>query len=224
MSIMAASCSCAERFRRKGWQTTSLLARCLEHVVRRGARGCTALCIGARSTIRRNWLAGRFDRSFGRTATQPRRCRPVFRDRCAGAPAGPPRPSTQASQFAVARPRQWAHVLALTLWRELQLDQFWSTRGLGWPQRDSLGSCSVRAVATACCCAGTNGGVHRDCFGASARFPILLGEMPAAYPPIVIAVTYRLLAAPAKRVLESPGGAVERPVQHQLTTCGSKTI
>ena len=50
------------------------------------------------------------------------------------------------SELRLRRPRQWgACWLALRLWRELQLDQFWSNAAGSEPQRDAVGSGAVRA-------------------------------------------------------------------------------
>src|SRR5258708_32522135 len=61
--------------------------------------------------------------------------------RCAGAPADASTVHVKLSQLQLRRPGQWgACWLAVTLWRELQLDQFWSTRlgmsrkGTRWDQ------------------------------------------------------------------------------------------
>jgi hypothetical protein len=74
-------------------------------------------------------------------AAQPRTLSLFPEDRCAGALADASTVHVKLSQLQLRRPRQWgACWLALTLWRELQLDQFWSTRlgmsrkGTRWDQ------------------------------------------------------------------------------------------
>ena len=74
-------------------------------------------------------------------AAQPRTLSLFPEDRCAGALADASTVHVKLSQLQLRRPRQWgACWLALTLWRELQLDQFWSKRlgssrkGTRWDQ------------------------------------------------------------------------------------------
>ena len=74
-------------------------------------------------------------------------------DRCEGLLAGASIVGVKLSELRLRRPRQWgACWLALLLWRELQLDQFWSKRlGVSPIQAcprergDALGSGPVRA-------------------------------------------------------------------------------
>jgi hypothetical protein len=74
-------------------------------------------------------------------AAQPRTLSLFPEDRCAAALADASIIHVKLSQLQLRRPRQWgACWLALTLWRELQLDQFWSRRlgssrkGTHWDQ------------------------------------------------------------------------------------------
>src|SRR5215470_5743288 len=74
-------------------------------------------------------------------AAQPRTLSLFPEDRCAAALADASTVHVKLSQLQLRRPRQWgACWLALTLWRELQLDQFWSKRlgssrkGTRWDQ------------------------------------------------------------------------------------------
>jgi hypothetical protein len=74
-------------------------------------------------------------------ATQPRTLSLFPEDRFAGALADASIVHVKLSQLQLRRPRQWgACWLALMLWRELQLDQFWSKRlgssrkGTHWDQ------------------------------------------------------------------------------------------
>src|SRR5438046_2346374 len=78
-------------------------------------------------------------------AAQPRTLSLFPEDRCEGLLADASIVGVRLSELRLRRPRQWgACWLALMLWRELQLDQFWSKR-LGVPQRDAVGSSPVRA-------------------------------------------------------------------------------
>jgi hypothetical protein len=62
-------------------------------------------------------------------ATQPRTLSLFPEDRGAGVLADTSIVHVKLSQLQLRRPRQWgACWLALMLWRELQLDQFWSKR------------------------------------------------------------------------------------------------
>ena len=74
-------------------------------------------------------------------AGQPRTLALFPEDRCAAALADASTLHVKLSQLQLRRPRQWgACWLALTLWRELQLDQFWlkrlgsSRKGTRWDQ------------------------------------------------------------------------------------------
>src|SRR5204863_131572 len=74
-------------------------------------------------------------------ATQPRTLSLFPEDRCAGVLADASIVHVKLSQLQPRRPRQWvACWLALMLWRELQLDRFWSKRlgvsrkGTRWDQ------------------------------------------------------------------------------------------
>src|SRR5580704_13946519 len=80
------------------------------------------------------------------------------------------------SELPLRRPRQWgACWLALTLWRELQLDQFWSKRlgvsrkGTRWDQ--------VLFVLVACWRLAASGACIASGFSA-ARWPICWARMP----------------------------------------------
>src|SRR6202049_710202 len=62
-------------------------------------------------------------------AAQPRTLSLFPEDRCAGVLADASVVHVKLSQLQLRRPRQWgACWLTLMLWRELQLDQFWSKR------------------------------------------------------------------------------------------------
>jgi hypothetical protein len=74
-------------------------------------------------------------------AARPRTLSLFPEDRCEGLLADASIVGVRLSELRLRRPRQWgACWLALMLWRELQLDQFWSTRlgvsrkGMHWDQ------------------------------------------------------------------------------------------
>ena len=97
-------------------------------------------CIWARPTTRRNWRGGGRSR-WRRTAQRPRTLSLFPEDRCEGLLADASIVGVRLSELRLRRPRQWgACWLALVLWRELQLDQFWSKRlgvsrkGTRWDQ------------------------------------------------------------------------------------------
>src|SRR5437660_6373782 len=109
-------------------------------------------------------------------ATQPRTLSLFPEDRCAGVLADASIVHVKLSQLQLRRPRQWgACWLALMLWRELQLDQFWSKRlgssrkGTHWAQvLFVLGAYRVLAP-------GEQWRLHREWFQRSALAD-LLGE------------------------------------------------
>ena len=79
-------------------------------------------------------------------AAQPRTLSLFPEDRCEGLLADASIVRVKLSELRLRRPRQWgACWLALLLWRELQLDQFWSQAARREPQGDALGSGPVRA-------------------------------------------------------------------------------
>jgi hypothetical protein len=109
-------------------------------------------------------------------AAQPRTLSLFPEDRCAAALADASTVHVKLSQLQLRRPRQWgACWLALTLWRELQLDQFWSTRlgmshkGTRWDQVLFV------LVAYRLLAPGSEWRLHREWFRRSALSD-LLGE------------------------------------------------
>src|SRR5690242_17802908 len=109
-------------------------------------------------------------------ATQPRTLSLFPEDRCAGVLADASIVHVKLSQLQLRRPRQWgACWLALVLWRELQLDQFWSKRlgssrkGTRWDQVLFV------LVAYRLLAPGSEWRLHRDWFQRSALAD-LLGE------------------------------------------------
>src|SRR5215470_15087650 len=78
-------------------------------------------------------------------AAQPRTLSLFPEDRCAAALADASTVHVKLSQLQLRRPRQWGTCwLALTLWRELPRPVLVEAVGVE-PQRDALGSGSVRA-------------------------------------------------------------------------------
>jgi len=109
-------------------------------------------------------------------AAQPRTLSLFPEDRCAAALADASTVHVKLSQLQLRRPRQWgACWLALTLWRELQLDQFWSKRlgssrkGTRWDQVLFV------LVAYRLLAPGSEWRLHREWFQRSALAD-LLGE------------------------------------------------
>src|SRR4051795_10326407 len=109
-------------------------------------------------------------------ATQPRTLSLFPEDRCAGVLADASIVHVKLSQLQLRRPRQWgACWLALMLWRELQLDQFWSKRlgssrkGTRWDQVLFV------LVAYRLLAPGSEWRLHREWFQRSALAD-LLGE------------------------------------------------
>src|ERR1700758_3423771 len=109
-------------------------------------------------------------------AAQPRTLSLFPEDRCEGLLADASIVRVKLSELQLRRPRQWgACWLALTLWRELQLDQFWSKRlgssrkGTRWDQVLFV------LVAYRLLAPGSEWRLHRDWFQRSALAD-LLGE------------------------------------------------
>src|ERR1700758_3156965 len=108
-------------------------------------------------------------------APQPRTLSLFPEDRGAGVLADDAIVHVKLSQLQLRRPRQWgACWLALMLWRELQLDQFWSKR-LGLSRKEpALAKAGGRAGIRCCLCwsptacwhRAANGGCTASGFGA----------------------------------------------------------
>jgi hypothetical protein len=116
------------------------------------------------------------DRGFGDGAARPRTLSLFPEDRVQGLPADASIVGVRLSELRLRRPRQWgACWLALMLWRELQLDQFWSKRlgvsrkGTHWDQ------VLLVLVAYRLLAPGSEWRLHREWFQRSALAD-LLGE------------------------------------------------
>src|SRR3954469_1267820 len=86
-------------------------------------------------------------------AARPRTLSLFPEDRCEGLMANASIVGVKLSELRLRRPRQWgACWLALMLWRELQLDQFWSTR-LGVSHKEpALAKAGERIGIRSCSC------------------------------------------------------------------------
>src|ERR1700680_2882403 len=86
-------------------------------------------------------------------ATQPRTLSLFPEDRGAGVLADTSIVHVKLSQLQLRRPRQWgACWLALMLWRELQLDQFWSKRLGSGRKEPALAKAGGRGGIRSCPC------------------------------------------------------------------------
>src|SRR5258705_3959512 len=160
----------------EGWQATPLLERCREHRVA-GGRVVQrhVLYLGEiNDTQELAWRRSIAVLEDG--AAQPRTLSLFPEDRCAGVLADASIVHVKLSQLQLRRPRQWgACWLALLLWRELQLDLFWSKRlgvsrkGTRWDQVLFV------LVAYRLLCPGSEWRLHREWFQRSALAD-LLGE------------------------------------------------
>src|SRR5271154_804667 len=110
-------------------------------------------------------------------APQPRTLSLFPEDRCAAVLADASIVHVKLSQLQLRRPRQWgACWLALMLWRELQLDQFWSKRlgvsrkGTRWDQVLFV------LVAYRLLAPGSEWRLHREWFDRSALADLLGGD------------------------------------------------
>src|ERR1700751_4406662 len=109
-------------------------------------------------------------------ATQPRTLSLFPEDRLAGALADAWIVHVKLSLLQLRRPRQWgACWLALTLWRELQLDQFWSKRLGASRKGNPLDQVLFVLVAYRLLAPGSEWRLHREWFRRSALAD-LLGE------------------------------------------------
>jgi hypothetical protein len=109
-------------------------------------------------------------------AGRPRTLSLFPEDRCEGLLADASIVGVKLSELRLRRPRQWgACWLALMLWRELQLDQFWSTR-LGVSHKGThWGQVLFVLVAYRLLAPGSEWRLHREWFQRSALAD-LLGE------------------------------------------------
>src|SRR3954465_2719963 len=107
---------------------------------------------------------------------QPRTLSLFPEDRCEGLLADAAIVHVKLSRLQLRRPRQWAACwLGLLLWRELQLDRFWSKRrGVSRKGRGGIRSCSCW-LPIACWPPGSEWRLHREWFRRSALAD-LLGE------------------------------------------------
>src|SRR5207237_142581 len=148
-------------------------------------------------------------------ATQPRTLSLFPEDRCAGVLADASIVHVKLSQLQLRRPRQWgACWLALMLWRELQLDQFWSKRlgssrkGTRWDQVLFV------LVAYRLLAPGSEWRLHRDWFQRSALADLLGEDAGLAESTSCIAVMTGCSSQAGG--VRSLGGTMARPVQYQL--------
>src|SRR5690242_3677029 len=111
-------------------------------------------------------------------AAQPRTLSLFPEERCEGLLADASIVRVKLSELRLRRPPQWgACWLALVLWRELQLDQFWSKRlGVSRKGRAGIRSCSCWSPI-ACWRRAANGACTASGFSA-APWPISRARMP----------------------------------------------
>ena len=139
------SCSCAAKFAGRMANNTATGALSRTRGSPAGAWCSGTCCIWARSTIRQELAWRRSIEVLEDGAAPPRTLSLFPEDRCAAALADASTVHVKLSQLQLRRPRQWgACWLALTLWRELPRPVLVEAVGVE-PQRDALGSGSVRA-------------------------------------------------------------------------------
>src|SRR6516164_2977704 len=143
---------------------------------RRRARGAAARPVSGRDQRFAGIDMAAVDRGLEDGAARPRTLSLFPEDRCEGLLAHASIVGVKLSELRLRRPRQWgACWLALMLWRELQLDQFWSTRlgmsrkGTHWDQVLFV------LVAYRLLAPGSEWRLHREWFQRSALAD-LLGE------------------------------------------------
>src|SRR5271167_298215 len=170
------SCSCVSRF--AGRMAKSIATGALSRT-RGSAAGawCSGTCCTwARSTTRRRLAWRRSIEVLEDGAARPRTPSLFPEDRCEGLLPDASIVRLKLSELRLSRPRQWgACWLALMLWRELELDRFWSGR-LGVSRKGTRwGQVLFVLVAYRLLAPGSEWRLHREWFRRSALAD-LLGE------------------------------------------------
>ena len=149
-------------------------------------------------------------------AARPRTLSLFPEDRVEGLLADASIVGVKLSELRLRRPRQWgACWLALMLWRELQLDQFWSKRlrasrkGTHWDQVLFV------LVAYRLLAPGSEWRLHREWFRAQRAGRPAGRERRAGRDPQALRLS-RPAAGAQAGVVRSPGRALARSVQCQL--------
>lgn len=129
------------------------------------------------------------------TTAQPRSLALFPEDRCEGVLPDESIVRLRLSQLSLRRPRQWgACWLALTLWQELDLDEFWAERlvpsrkGTAWEQVLFV------LVAYRWIEPGSEWRLHREWFGRTALADLLGADAALADPHVLYGCHDRLLA------------------------------
>src|SRR5205823_4830815 len=153
---------------------TPLLERRREHAGRRRARSAAVRTVPGRDQRHAGIGVAAVDRGLEDGAAQPRTLSPFPEDRCEGVLGDASVVRVKLSELQLRRPRQWgACWLALLLWRELQLDQFWCQR-LGASRK---GTCWDQVlfilVAYRLLAPGSEWRLHREWFQRSALADLL---------------------------------------------------
>jgi hypothetical protein len=130
-----------------------LLERCREHAGCRRAHGAAARAVLGEINDTQELAWRRSIAVVEDGAAQPRKLSLFPEDRCEGLLGDATIVGVRLSELRLRRPRQWgACWLALMLWHELQLDQFWSKR-LGVSRKEpALAKAGARGGTGCCCC------------------------------------------------------------------------
>jgi len=132
---------------------------------------------------------------FEEGASQPRTLSLFPEDRCEGLLDDASIVRLKLSQMRLYRPRQWgACWLALTLWRELQLDRFWAERLAASRKGTRWDDVLFVLVAYRLLAPGSEWRLHRDWFGQSAVADLLGADVGLAEIHKLYACHDRLLA------------------------------
>jgi DDE family transposase len=132
---------------------------------------------------------------FEEGASQPRTLSLFPEDRCEGLLDDASIVRLKLSQMRLCRPRQWgACWLALTLWRELQLDRFWAERLAASRKGTRWDDVLFVLVAYRLLAPGSEWRLHRDWFGQSAVADLLGADVGLAEIHKLYACHDRLLA------------------------------
>jgi len=129
------------------------------------------------------------------TTAQPRSLALFPEDRSEGVVPDESIVRLRLSELSLRRPRQWgACWLALTLWQELDLDEFWATRLVPSRKGTAWGQVLFVLVAYRWIEPGSEWRLHREWFGRTALADLLGADAALADPHVLYGCHDRLLA------------------------------
>src|SRR5271166_3219471 len=180
--VSNSSCFCARRFDGRTARSTGLSALWRTGAPAAGGLCSVTCCIWARSTIRRS-LRGASRSRRSRRAPRARTLSLFPDDRCEGLIDDGSIVRLKLKEMRLCRPRTFGSCwLALTLWRELQLDRFWKDRLPASREGTRWDEVLFVLVAYRLLSPGSEWRLHREWFDRSALADLLgsdasLGEI-----------------------------------------------